>query len=59
VLQKSARRSALSRLVDTLFAGSSEALLAHLVDDRALGADELQRLAKRVREQSRKKRGAR
>ena len=59
VQQKSARRSALSRLVDTLFAGSSEELLAHLVDDRALGADELQRLAKRVREQSKKKRGAR
>jgi BlaI family penicillinase repressor len=59
VQQKSARRSALSRLVDTLFAGSSEALLAHLVDDRALGAEELQRLAKRVREQSKKKRGAR
>ena len=59
VQQKSARRSALSRLVDTLFAGSSEELLAHLVDDRALGAEELQRLAKRVREQSKKKRGAR
>jgi predicted transcriptional regulator len=59
VAQKSARRSALSRLVDTLFAGSSEELLAHLVDDRALTADELQRLAKRVREQSKKKRGAR
>jgi BlaI family penicillinase repressor len=59
VQQKSARRSALSRLVDTLFAGSSEELLAHLVDDRALDADELQRLAKRVREESKKKRGAR
>ena len=59
VLQRSARRSALSRLLDTLFAGSSEELLAHLVDDRALGAEELQRLARRVREQSKKKRGAR
>ncbi len=59
VQQKSARRSALSRLVDTLFAGSSEELLAHLVDDRALGAEELQRLAKRVREQAKKRRGAR
>jgi BlaI family penicillinase repressor len=59
VQQRSARRSALSRLVDTLFAGSSEELLAHLVDDRALGAEELQRLAKRVREQSKKKRGVR
>jgi len=59
VHQKSARRSALSRLVDTLFAGSSEELLAHLVDDRALGAEELQRLAKRVREQSKKRKGVR
>lgn len=59
VPQRTARRTALSRLMDSLFEGSPEALLAHLVDDRALGADELQRLAKRVREQGRKKRGAR
>ena len=58
VQQKAARRSALSRLMNTLFEGSPEELLAHLVDDRALGADELQRLAKRVREQGKKKRGA-
>src|SRR5580698_3680853 len=50
VQQRSARRSALSRLLDTLFEGSPEQLLAHLVDDRALSADELQRLARRVRE---------
>jgi BlaI family penicillinase repressor len=59
VAQRSARRSALARLVDTLFEGSNEALLAHLVDDRALSADELKRLARRVRDQGRKKGGAR
>ena len=59
VQQKSARRSALSRLMDSLFDGSPEQLLAHLVDDRAVSADELQRLAKRVREQGVKKRGDR
>src|ERR1035437_5588318 len=59
VAQRSAQRSALSRLVDTLFAGSHEQLLARLVDDRALGADELRRISRRVREQGRKKRGPR
>ena len=59
VQQKSARRSALSRLMDSLFDGSPEQLLAHLVDDRAVSAEELQRLAKRVREQGSKKRGTR
>src|SRR5579862_5069707 len=59
IAQRAAQRSALSRLVDTLFEGSHEQLLAHLVDDRTLGADEVQRLARRVREQGRKKRGAR
>jgi BlaI family transcriptional regulator, penicillinase repressor len=59
IAQRTAQRSALTRLVDALFRGSREELLAHLVDDRALGADELRRLAKRVREQGKKKRGAR
>ena len=59
VAERAAQRSALSRLVDTVFHGSHEELLARLVDDRALGADELQRLSRRVREQGRKKRGAR
>jgi BlaI family transcriptional regulator, penicillinase repressor len=56
VAQRAAQRSALTRLVDTLFQGSHEQLLARLVDDRALGADELRRLARRVRE-AEKKRG--
>ena len=59
VAQSAAQRSALARLVDTLFGGSPEQLLARLVDDRALGADELRRLARRVRGQRKKKRGDR
>ncbi len=60
VAQRSAQRSALARLVNTLFAGSHEQLLARLVDDRALGAEELRRLSRRVREQApKKKRGQR
>ena len=59
VQQRSARRTALSRLLDTLFEGSPEQLLAHLVDDRALDAEELKRLARRVRGQEKKKRGLR
>lgn len=59
VAQRVAQRSALSRLVDTFFQGSHEELLARLVDDRALGADDLRRLSRRVREQGRKKRGDR
>jgi len=59
VAQRVAQRSALSRLVDTLFDGSHEQLLARLVDDRALGAEELRRLSRRVRDQAKKKRGAR
>ena len=59
VAQRSAQRSAVARLVNTLFEGSHEQLLARLVDDRALSAEELRRLARRVREQGRKKGGDR
>lgn len=59
VAQHSAQRSALARLVKTLFHGSHELLLARLVDDRALGADELRRLSRRVREMEKKPRGSR
>ncbi|MEP6691081.1 MAG: BlaI/MecI/CopY family transcriptional regulator [Gemmatimonadaceae bacterium] len=48
VPQRAARKSAVRRLVDKLFAGSPEQLLAQLVDDRALGADDLRRLARRA-----------
>jgi hypothetical protein len=54
VKQKAARRRALRRLIDTLFLGSPEALLAHLVDEHDLTPDELRRVAKRVADQSKK-----
>lgn len=56
VARRTARRSALARLVDGLFQGSHEALLAHLVEDRAFSGDELRRLARRVRENGKNKR---
>jgi predicted transcriptional regulator len=58
VQQRSARRSAITRLLDSLFEGSPEELLAHLVDDQSVGADELQRLAKRIKAKGTKGRGA-
>jgi BlaI family penicillinase repressor len=57
VARQAAQRSALARLVDTLFHGSHEQLLTRLVEDRALGADELRRLSKRVRDVDAGKRG--
>ena len=49
VAHAAARRSALQRLVDKLFHGSAELLVAELVRDRALDADEVQRLAQSLR----------
>ena len=57
VQQKAARRRALRRLIDTLFLGSPEALLAHLVDEHDLTPEELRRIAKRLADQSKKTRG--
>jgi len=54
VQQKAARRRALRRLVDTLFLGSHETLLSHLVDEHGLSPAELQRIAKRLADQSKK-----
>lgn len=48
VKQKAAQRHALRRLIDTLFLGSPEALLSHLVDDHDLSPEELRRLARRL-----------
>ena len=48
VKQRVAQRRALRRLIDTLFLGSPEALLAQLVDDHDLTAQELQRIAKQL-----------
>ena len=45
-----AQGSALDRLTRTLFSGSTELLLTHLVEDRDLGEDELQRIRQMVDE---------
>jgi BlaI family penicillinase repressor len=55
VARRSAQKSALSRVVDALFQGSHERLLAHLVDEKALDPDELQHLAREVRERGRER----
>jgi BlaI family transcriptional regulator, penicillinase repressor len=39
-----ARRSAIARLVDTLFHGAPEELISHMVEDRALTARDVRRL---------------
>ena len=44
VARRVARRSALTRIVDKLFHGSPEQLVAQLVEDDALSADDLHRL---------------
>ena len=56
VQQKAARKRALRRLIDTLFLGSPEALLTHLVDAHDLSPAELQRIAKRLSDESSRKR---
>jgi predicted transcriptional regulator len=44
VQQQAVRKSALARLVDTLFRGSPELVLTQLVSDRGLSNDEIARL---------------
>jgi len=44
VARKTARRSALTRIVDKLFHGQPEQLVAQLVEDEHLTADDLRRL---------------
>src|SRR5215210_8288870 len=44
VAREAAGRSALSRVLGKLFAGSPELLLSQLVDERGLQADELERM---------------
>jgi len=48
VKQKVAQRNALRRLIDTLFVGSPEALLAQLVDEHDLSPEELCRIARKI-----------
>src|SRR6187549_2149643 len=44
VARRAARRSALTRIVDKLFHGSPEQLIAQLVEDESLTAEDMQRL---------------
>jgi predicted transcriptional regulator len=44
VARRAARRSALSRIVDKLFHGSPEQLVAQLVEDEDLSAEDMRRL---------------
>jgi predicted transcriptional regulator len=44
VARRTARRSAISRMVDKLFHGSPEQLVAQLVEDEALSPSDLRRL---------------
>jgi len=46
VAQQTAQRGALSRLVTSLFGGSPEALVARLVEEEQLSAEELARIAR-------------
>ncbi|HKO14925.1 MAG TPA: BlaI/MecI/CopY family transcriptional regulator [Gemmatimonadaceae bacterium] len=50
--RQTARRTAVARLVDKLFHGSTEQLLAQLVEDRALTAADLQHLRKQLEARS-------
>lgn len=51
-----ARRGALDRLIDKLFAGSTEELLTHLVEQKRVSSAELDRLRKKL-EANRRGRG--
>ena len=46
VRQRTAQKSAVTKLLDTLFDGSPKALIAKLVDDHGISPAELQRLAR-------------
>ena len=48
VAEGAAQRSALERLLHSVFGGSPEQLITRLVETRALSADELQRLGQRL-----------
>ena len=54
VAQKNARRSVLGRLIEKLFDGSPEQLLAHLVDDHDLTPAQVKRMRERLASTTRK-----
>lgn len=51
-----ARRSAIARVVDTLFHGAPEELIAHMVEDRALTPSDIRRLRAMIAFPDRRKR---
>ena len=53
VKREAARKSAVRRLLDTMFQGSPELLLTHLVSDRGLDQEELRSLRRRLVERLR------
>jgi predicted transcriptional regulator len=57
VQQKAARKRALRRLIDTLFLGSPEALLSHLVDEHDLSPAELRKIANRLADRPKRRGG--
>lgn len=62
VSQELAGKSVLARVLDKVFAGSTESLLTQLVSDRSVHADELRRLRKLLDDRlsaSQKRRGQR
>jgi BlaI family penicillinase repressor len=54
VARQAARRGAIDRLVGKLFQGSTEQLLAHLVEERKIGPEELERLTAKLAARRRK-----
>ena len=48
VAQHRARRGAIDRLIDKLFAGSTDELLAHLVEHKQLSAKQLEKLTDKL-----------
>jgi BlaI family transcriptional regulator, penicillinase repressor len=59
VQQGTAQKSALTRLIDTLFHGSPEALIARLVDDHDVSPAELQKLAAQLDKRGARRKGTR
>ncbi len=57
VARRAARRSALTRIVDKLFHGSPEQLIAQLVEDEHLSADDMTRLRALLSAQTKKSGG--
>jgi predicted transcriptional regulator len=57
--RKDARRNVLTRLVDKLFHGSAEQLVAHLVEDEAIDAKDLERLREMLNEKPAKRQARR